>query len=231
MAILGIIGGIAPASTMDYYRLLVAAYREERPDAYPSIVINSVDLARLLALVGAGRLDELADWLAVEIERLARAGADAALLASNTPHAIYDELARRARIPLLSIVEAAAEATARLGVRTAGLLGTRYTMRGDFYPAVFARHGIAVRAPVPDDLDWVHERYVGELVAGIFDPATREGVIDVVERLRLAGAEAVLLAGTELPLLLRDGPPPGLPLVDTTEAHVRRALRVLLDGA
>jgi hypothetical protein len=77
---LGIIGGIAPPSTVDYYRQLIAGYREHRPDAYPSIVINSIDLTRLLRLVADGRMTELVDYLGAEIERLARAGAGCGLL-------------------------------------------------------------------------------------------------------------------------------------------------------
>ena len=92
MRTLGIIGGIAPGSTIDYYRLLIAAYRERtRDDSYPPILINSIDLTRLLRLVGEDRLGELVDWLVQEIERLARAGAEVGLLASNTPHLVFPD--------------------------------------------------------------------------------------------------------------------------------------------
>jgi aspartate racemase len=103
MKTLGIIGGIAPGSTVDYYRLLVAACQEHRQDGtYPSIVINSIDLARLLDLVGGNRLVELTDWLVQEVERLAAAGAEFGLLASNTPHIVFDTLCRRAPLPRCS---------------------------------------------------------------------------------------------------------------------------------
>lgn len=120
---LGIIGGIAPASTVEYYRALVAGYQEQRPGAYPSILINSIDLTRLLQLVADGRTTELVDYLGAEIERLARAGAGCALLASNTPHVVFDELRSRSPVPLLSIVEAAADAAAERGLRNAGVAG------------------------------------------------------------------------------------------------------------
>ena len=229
MKTLGIIGGIGPGSTIDYYRLLVAAYRSERPDgSYPPIIIDSIDLSRLLALVEADRLAELAAWLLEELGRLARAGADFAILASNTPHIVFDDLRRRSPLPLISIVEAAAAEATRTGVTSIGLLGTRFTMQGRFYPEVFARRGIAVRAPAPDDAEWVHAKYMGELLAGEFRDETRAGLLGVIERLREDGAEAVLLAGTELPLLLRDAAGPGVPLLDTTQIHVRRAVREML---
>ncbi|MGH7535680.1 MAG: aspartate/glutamate racemase family protein [Gemmatimonadales bacterium] len=231
MKTLGIVGGIAPGSTIDYYRLLIASYREQRGDgSYPSILINSIDLTRMLGLIGDNRLAELTDWLVREIERLARAGADVGLLASNTPHLVFEDLARMAPIPLLSIVEAACAASQELGLRTVGLLGTGFTMRGRFYPEVFAKRGIAVRVPRPDDQAYVHEKYMQELVPGEFRADTRREFLAIIERLRQDGAEGVLLAGTELPLLLRDTIDSGVPLLDTTRIHVSRAVGELLAG-
>ena len=225
---LGIVGGIAPASTVDYYRSIIAVWRELRgDDSYPSLVINSINLTRLVELVSGNRLGELAEWLVAEVERLARAGADLGMLASNTPHIVFDEVARASSIPLLSIVEAAAEAAEGMRLRTVGLLGTRYTMQGRFYPDAFAGRGIKVVAPAPDDRTYVHDRYMDELIEDRFEDDTRRGFLAVIDRLRESGAEAVLLAGTELPLLLR-GAATAVPVLDTTRIHVRRAVRELL---
>ena len=225
---LGIVGGIAPASTVDYYRSIIAVWRELRgDDSYPSLVINSINLTRLVELVSGNRLGELAEWLVAEVERLARAGADLGMLASNTPHIVFDEVARASPIPLLSIVEAAAEAAEGMRLRTVGLLGTRYTMQGRFYPDAFAGRGIKVVAPAPDDRTYVHDRYMDELIEDRFEDDTRRGFLAVIDRLRESGAEAVLLAGTELPLLLR-GAATAVPVLDTTRIHVRRAVRELL---
>jgi aspartate racemase len=213
---------------VDYYRSIIEVYRERvGDDTYPSLVINSIDLSRLVELVTGNRLGELAEWLRGEVERLARAGADIGLLASNTPHIVFDEVARDSPIPLLSIVEAAAEAAEAVGLRTVGLLGTRYTMQGRFYPDAFARRGMRVLAPGPEDRTYVHERYMDELIVDQFKDATRQAFLAVIDRLREAGAEAVLLAGTELPLLLRDSPT-AVPALDTTRIHVRRAVAEML---
>ena len=226
---LGIVGGIAPGSTVDYYRSLIARYRERNPDgSFPPILITSIDLTRMLALVAEGRRSELIAFLSGEVDRLARAGADFALLASNTPHIVFDELRRAARIPLLSTVEAACDATAAMGLRTVGLLGTRFTMEGRFYPDVFAQRAITVRAPRPADVEYVHAKYVSELIEGDFRPETRDGVLAVIERLAQDGAEGVVLAGTELPLLLGDMKGAIVPLLDTTRIHVDRAVAEML---
>jgi len=232
MKTLGIIGGIAPESTVEYYRQVISLYRERTGNgSYPSIVINSIDLQRLLDAVGAGRLSELADYLVVELGRLAAAGAEVALLASNTPHIVFDEVRSRCPIPLLSIVEAAAAAARELGFRRVGLLGTRFTMQARFYPDVFAEQGVAVVSPTPDEQEYVHSRYVGELVNGVFRDETRQGVLAIVDRMKHRDAiEAMILGGTELPLLFREGPMPSLPLLDTTRIHVERAVSYLTDG-
>jgi aspartate racemase len=229
---LGMIGGIGPASTIDYYRLLVESYREQKQDgSYPSILINSIDLTRMLELVAGNRLQELTAYLLGEIERLARAGADVALVTSNTPHIVFDELSRGASIPLLSIVEAARDAAQDLGLATVGLLGTSFTMRGRFYDEVFAKRGIKVVAPRADDQAYVHERYMQELIAGDFRSETRERLLSIIGRLQQDGAEGVLLAGTELTLLLRGVSAPGVPLLDTTLIHVSRAVKEMLGPA
>ncbi len=230
MTTVGIVGGIAPASSMDYYRLLIDRYRAARPDgSYPSILLNSIDLQRFLTLVEGPDRGPLIEYLLPEVGRLARAGADFALFASNTPHLVFDELAARSPIPLLSIVEATARAAQARGLRHLGLLGARFTMDGGFYPAVFGRLGLTVSTPSAEDREYVHDRYFAELVKGIFLPATRLGMLAVIERLqRQTGIEGVILGGTELPLLFRGGEESGVPMLDTTIIHVESAVAALL---
>lgn len=217
---IGIVGGIGPESTIDYYRSILAAARERGIDAAPSIVIHSIDVTRLLALAGAGRVDELARYLLDSVDALARAGAKVALFAANTPHLVFDEVAARASIPLVSIVAATCDAAERQGLRRLGLVGTRFTMEGRFYPAVFEARGLSIVVPSDDDLAYVHDTYVGELVAGVFTETARHGVAAVLDRMRQRdGIDGVILGGTELPLLLRGLDTP-MPLLDTTRIHV-----------
>jgi aspartate racemase len=226
----GIIGGIGPESTIEYYRLLIAAYRSRVQDGgYPSVLINSIDLAKMLRLIGAGELGAVTDYLAGEVLKLAKAGADFAVLASNTPHIVFDDLRRRSPVPMISIVEATSEAVLALKLKRVGLFGTRFTMQGQFYPAVFSRRGIAVAVPEPEDQTYIHEKYMGELVHGLVVPETRERLLAIAGRLQSEQqVEGIILGGTELPLILRDARSPGIPFLDTTTIHVKRIVAEML---
>lgn len=236
MKCVGIIGGIGPESTVDYYRQIVARHRELAGGAYPAIVINSVDLIKMTGYVAGRQLEALIAYLHAEVSKLARAGADFALLASNTPHVVFDDLQRISPIPMISIVEVASAAAARRQFRRVGLLGTRFTMRGGFYTDVFARSGITV--VLPEEQEYVHAkylgdlvngRYTGELVNGLFLPETRKELTKIIQRMvAREGIEALVLGGTELPLLLRDDGEAGIPLLDTASIHVESIVEELL---
>ncbi|MBI1876322.1 MAG: aspartate/glutamate racemase family protein, partial [Acidobacteria bacterium] len=115
----GLAGGIAPESTIDYYRSLIAEYRARvRDDSYPLILINSIDLTRMLGLVVSGDLRALADHLTAQVMTLARAGADFAAFASNTPHIVFDDVRRRSPLPMISIVEATCDAALESNLKT-----------------------------------------------------------------------------------------------------------------
>ncbi len=230
MKTIGVIGGIGPESTVEYYRLLIEEYRGRVGDgSYPSVVINSIDLKRMIDWFTADDLASVVEYLAAELERLARAGADVALLSANTPHVVFDEVSRRSPVPLVSIVEATcAEAQAR-GLNRLALFGTRFTMGGRFYPEVFGREGLALVVPDEDEQAFIHERYLGELLKGVFLPETREGLLKIAAHLReREGAEGLILGGTELPLILPGETAAGLPVLDTTRIHVRAAVARLL---
>ena len=230
MKTLGIIGGIAPPSTIEYYRMLFATYQARCADgSAPLAIINSIDNQTMLRLIAAGALDEVTVYLAAEIEKLARAGAEIGLFASNTPHLVFDQVQQRSSIPLISIVETAVVAAQQAGLTRVGLLGTRFTMEGEAYPRVFTRRGIAVVSPEPADIEYVHGKYMGELVRGVYLAETKAGLLAVIDRLRERhGIDGVVLGGTELPLILRESEYDGLPLIDTGRIHVEAAVERML---
>jgi aspartate racemase len=232
MKTVGIIGGVGPESTIEYYRLIIAAYQEQTKDgSYPSIIINSINLKKVVDLVTANELAELTRHLVGEVQKLAKAGADFGLLSANTPHIVFDDIARQSSIPLLSIVEATCKAAREMGLKRLGLFGTRFTARAGFYQNVFSREGMTLVLPSGEEQEFIHDRYMNELVKGIFLPETRERLLTIAARLReQEGIQGLILGGTELPLILRDADvkDSGIPFLDTTRIHVQEIVARLL---
>ena len=230
MRTLGIIGGLGPESTIEYYRTIVALYREQRRDgSYPQLIINSVDLKKGMDFMAANDLPGAAKHLLEEIGKLARAGADFGLIAANTPHIVFDDLRPQSPIPLISIVEVTCAAAKDRGLKKLGLFGTRFTMQGNFYPKVFSCEGIELIVPDPDDQEYIHEKYLNELVPGNFLPETRAGLLAIVDRLKnKIDIDGVILAGTELPLILRDATHNGVPFLSTMRIHAEAAVTEML---
>ena len=230
MKILGVIGGVGPESTIDYYQTIIALYRERTADgSYPPFIINSVNMQKAVGFITRNDVAGLAAYVCVEIEKLARAGAEFGLIAANTPHLAFEEIAAQSAIPLISIVKTTCAATAARKMKKLALFGTRFTMQGDFYPKVFSKAEIELVVPEPDDLEYIHDKYMNELVNGIFRDETRNRLLDIVDRLKQRAAiDGVILAGTELPLILRAPEHNGVPFLNTTLIHCQAAVAEML---
>ncbi len=222
MKIIGIIGGIGPESTVEYYRQIIAAYRTRQQNgSYPRILINSIDMTHMLALISANKLMDVSAYLRDEILRLTSAGADVGALASNTPHLVFDDIRNGSPIPLISIVEATAQEARRMDLKTLGLFGTKFTMQSAFYSDVFAASGMTIVTPALDEQAYIHEKYMGELVNGILKDDTRIRLLEIAANLHARHQiDGLILGGTELPLILKEADSPDLPLLDTTRIHV-----------
>src|SRR5213592_4727445 len=197
MKTLGIVGGLGPESTVDYYQRIIALYCERQRDgSYPQFIINSVDLKKGLDFMAASDLAGMAGYLLEEIRTLARAGADFGLIAANTPHIVFDDVASKSPIPLVSIVEATCAAAKARKLKRLALFGTRYTMQASFYPKVFSREGIELLVPESNDQDYIHDKYFSELVPGEFLPETRAGLLAIVDRMKATSDLASVAAAT-----------------------------------
>ena len=230
MARVGLVGGLGPESTIDYYKRIIEVWQRRQPGSAPSIVIDSLDVQQAIRLVSGDRAALIA-YLAESVQRLAAAGTDFVAMTANTPHLVFDEVASRSPVPLLSIVETCAAAAQRLGLGRLALLGTRFTMEATFYPEVCARYGITVIPPDEEDRAWIHDRYLGELLKGEFKSSTRGEFTALVARLsEQHGIDGVVLGGTELPLLLPGDTIAGVPVLDTTALHVEAIVNHLREA-
>jgi len=221
---IGILGGMSPESTAVYYEHITREYTARYGDyGYPEILIYSVNFQRHVEWQRQGRWGEAAKAMAEALERLRLAGADFGIIATNTMHIVFEQVQAAVRMPLLSIVDATAQAIRNSGLRSIGLLGTVFTMRERFFRDGLSRHAIEVLVPQTDAQERINDIIYGELCRGQVLPQSRAVVLDVIESLRKLGAEGVVLGCTEIPLLVRPEDC-GLPLFNTTILHAERAL-------
>lgn len=230
MHILGIVGGIGPESTIDYYRSIIEQHRVLRSDGRaPAIIINSIDVGKLLNLVEIDDLGGLTRYLLKAVTRLADAGAGVALLAANTPHIVFDRLAQKSPIPLISIVDVTCAEVKRLELQKPALLGTRFTMTGGFYQEAFKKHRVPLVLPTVEEQAIVHSIYVDELLKGVVKNSSRKALVDIIEAIAARDAvDSVILGGTELSQALKEPHYGDVVTLDTTQIHVRSAVERML---
>jgi aspartate racemase len=169
MATAGLIGGLGPDTTVDYYRRILAAWQARDPETAPHLVIDSIDVKKIFRFVEFDRL-ALADYLSASVDRLASAGAHFAAITANMPHLAFTDVVARSPIPLVSIIATCADAAEAHGVVRLALLGARFTMEASMYPDELGRRAIQVVTPSESERAFIHDHYVGELLTGQFRP-------------------------------------------------------------
>jgi aspartate racemase len=228
--ILGIVGGIGPESTIDYYRALVGAWRRRRPDgSYPRVIIDSVEAGSVIRLLGEGEYAAVGRALGAALVELAAAGCERALIASNATHLAFEHIDPPPRMPMIHIVDAARDAAIDHGHRRLGLIGTRFIMASPLYPDRFGPAGLAIVVPSTEEQDAVHAIYMGELLLGDIRDDSRERLVAVIAAMRdRDGIDGVILGGTELALTLTEPDYAGIPILNTVQVHVDAAVEWLL---
>ena len=225
MRTIGLIGGMSWESTLEYYRLINQGVAGRLGGLHSArCLLYSVDFAEIERLQSAGDWEATATILADAAARLERGGADFIVLCTNTMHIVADAITAAVSVPLLHIADATANAIRAAGVRTVGLLGTRFTMEQEFYLGRLRdQHGLTVVVPEASDRELVHSVIYTELCRGDIQPQSRAAYVAVIDRLAAMGAEAVILGCTEIGLLIRPADSP-LRLFDTTRIHAEAAV-------
>ncbi len=225
---IGILGGLSPESTVEYYRYITRTYTRRFGDhGYPDIIIYSVSFQSYIDWPQSDRWDLVAEGLIGAAHRLVAAGAEMLLIATNTMHYVFDQVQSQVEVPIVSLLDTVADAILARGLRTVGLLGTRFTMEKTFYRDALQPRGIDVIVPDAADREFVHRVIYDELVAGQIREPSRHGFAAVIERLAAQGAQGIVLGCTEIPLLVKQADF-SLPLFDTTAIHAEAALNAAL---
>ncbi len=226
---IGILGGMSPESTIEYYQYLTHAYTQRFGDyGYPDIIIYSVSFQPYVDWPNEDRWDLVAQGLSQAAQRLEAAGADFIVIATNTMHLVLDQVQASLHVPVLSLLDVVGEAVLAKGFKTVGLLGTRFTMEKNLYQDALALKGIAVLIPDADAREVVNRVIYDELVAGQIRAESRAAYVDIIKKLAARGAQGVILGCTEIPLLVSEADA-GLPLFDTTLIHAEAALNYAID--
>ena len=225
---IGILGGLSPESTVEYYLYLTHTYTERFGNyAYPEIIIYSVSFQDYVDWPASGRWDLIGQGLSEAAQKLEAAGADFIIISANTMHLVIDPIRAAVHIPVLSLLDVVADAVVERGLQTIGLLGTLSTMEKGFYQEALARRGLTVLTPEPDERRYVSDVVYNELVAGKFRPEARARYVEIIQHLAEHGAQGVILGCTEIPLLISQADT-DLPLFDTTRIHAEAALSYAL---
>jgi aspartate racemase len=228
---IGLIGGVGPESSIEYYRLIIKRFQERlNSKDYPEIIINSINMTEMLNYVFNNQLDKLVDFLVDKIRILEKTGVDYVAIASNTPHIVFERLEDKVRIPLISIVEETCKVINDKKMQQIGLFGTKSTMTSGFYNKVAKKYGINIIVPKTEQQDFIHDKYMTELLFNRIVIETKEQLIQIVRELKVKESiEGLILGGTELPLILNQSDFGDIKILDTTKIHVESIVTRMIE--
>jgi aspartate racemase len=224
MKTIGLIGGMTPEATKDYYSILIDLGRTKLDGKHnnPVMIIYSINLSEFIGFIRKKDEASAQAMLVDAFNNLKNAGAEIGALTANTPHVFFDEISSKSQIPLISIVEATFDAAKSSGCKKCLLLGTTITMRSDMFPNRFNSGGIDIIIPDESDQEFIMTSIFRELGLGIFKPETKAKYIEICKKhIENDSVDAVILGCTEIPLIMHDGDLE-IPLLNTTKIHAER---------
>jgi aspartate racemase len=228
---LGIIGGIGPESTIEYYKQIIKEFQVRlNSNDYPEMILNSINMTQMLNYISENRLDHLINFLIEKIEILKKSKVDFVIIASNTPHIVFNELNDRVNIPLISIVEETCKTLKKNNVKRVGLFGTKFTMSNGFYNKAAEKYGIEIIVPDKEKQDFIHDKYMNELIFNRIYPETKSELIRFATDIQSnEQIEGLILGGTELPLILNQFDFNEMKIFDTTKIHVESIVSKMIE--
>jgi len=224
---IGIVGVSSEGAALCYRTICAEAGGRLGAHVHPEITLHNFNFAEILAAQNQEDWDELVALLVNSVKKLALVGADFAIIPANSVHIVFDEVARGSPIPLLNTIKVGAEECKRRGFRKVGVLGVGLTMERQLYREPLRIHSIEAVAPDKESQREISKIIYQEIVPARTNDQTTPRIINVIEQLRIAGCDAVILGCTELPLIINESNSP-LPFVDSTRTLALRALEYAL---
>ena len=224
MKTIGLIGGMSWESSAEYYRIINEEVNRRLGGVHSAkVILYSFDFAEIEELQHRGEWEKLTQVMIDAARRLENAGAEVLLICTNTMHKMFDQVQENVEVSMIHIADATAEEIKNKGLKKVGLLGTKFTMEGDFYRKRFERHGIETVIPTEDEREVIHRIIYDELVVGIIRDESRKKYLEIIENLKQLGAEGMVLGCTEIPLLIKQEHV-DIPVFDTTRIHALKAV-------
>ncbi len=220
----GIVGGMGPESTVDYYQTIISKFQERvgNKEDLPELLINSINMYKMFDLLMNKQTEELIDYLAMAVEKLEKIGCDFAVMAANTPHIVFEQVSQRVQIPMISIVEETYKESVKLGLEKIGLLGTQFTMENDFFKKPFISRQKDIIVPNQSEQEYIHKKIVEELENGIVNNETKNEFINIINRMiKEEHIQGIILGCTELPMLIKTEDTV-IQQLNTTEIHINK---------
>ncbi len=228
---IGLIGGLGPEATVDYYKEIVKYFSVENEELnYPEIIVYSVNMSEFIGLMKQKEYGKASSYLLDKIKALKSAGADFAAITANTPHLLFDVLEEKSPLPLISIVEATSREAVKRNLKKPGLFGTGFTMNTSFYADVFKKNDMEVIMPNQAEKEVINQKLFSEIELGIFKDETRNLLIDIMQKMvDEQQIDSIILGCTEFPLILKETKYCGIPVLNTTKIHVNEIVEKCLN--
>lgn len=220
----GIVGGMGPESTVDYYQSIVSKFQERigSKEDLPELFINSINMYKMFKFIVNERIEELINYLTDAVKNLENIGADFVVMSANTPHIVFEQVQQKVKVPMISIVKETYTRANELGLQKIGLLGTKFTMESDFFKKPFISNQKEIIVPNQLEQEYIHKKIVEELENGIVNNETKKEFLNIIiQMINRDDIQGVILGCTELPMLIKQDDL-NIPQLNTTEIHVNK---------
>ncbi|MFC4802050.1 aspartate/glutamate racemase family protein [Neobacillus sp. GCM10023253] len=227
----GIVGGIGPEATVDYYQTIISKFQEKigSKEELPELFINSINMYKMFRLLMNGQTEEVIHYLTDAVQKLESVGADFVVMCGNTPHIVFDQIQQKVQVPMISIVEETCLKARELSLEKLGLIGTKFTMENDFFQKPFISHNIEIVVPNQTEQEYIHRKIVEELENGIVNNETKEGFLSIINQMiKRDGIQGIILGCTELPMLIKNEDLT-IHSLNTAEIHISKIVDIIFE--
>ncbi|PKG22642.1 aspartate/glutamate racemase family protein [Niallia nealsonii] len=225
----GIVGGIGPEATVDYYQSIISKFQEKigSKEELPELFINSINMYKMFNMLTNGKMREVIHYLTDAVQKLESVGADFVVICGNTPHIVFEQIQQKVHIPMISIVEETYLKAQDLKLEKIGLIGTKFTMENDFFRRPFSSNNIEMVVPNQSEQEYIHRKIVEELENGIVNNETKKGFLSIINQMiNRDGIQGIVLGCTELPMLIKKEDL-NIHSLNTAEIHINKIIDII----